>query len=248
MVVILDQLTKAWVRNNLAIGEVGPEWGPVIRIIHVMNSGAAFGILQGQTSFLIIMSLLGLGAIVLYYVYPPMDHGLIRIALGMQLGGAIGNLHRPRAVRARSRTSSMSATSRRSTSPTRASRRASSIVLGFFLLQEFDENKRSRDTPSRSHLHRPMPDQQTTELVADESGERLDVFVARRMPSLTRSRVQQLIDEGMVLVDGARERASHRLEAGQRVVGDGAGAARESAAQPRRSRSTSSTRTRTCSP
>jgi signal peptidase II len=90
-VVILDQLTKAWVRNNLAIGEVGPEWGPV-RIIHVVNSGAAFGILPGQTAFLIIMSLFGLGAIVLYYVYPPMDHGLIRIALGMQLGGAIGNL------------------------------------------------------------------------------------------------------------------------------------------------------------
>jgi signal peptidase II len=57
-----------------------------------VNSGAAFGILQGQTSFLIITSLLGLAAIVLYYVYPPMDHGLIRVALGMQLGGALGNL------------------------------------------------------------------------------------------------------------------------------------------------------------
>ena len=36
--------------------------------------------------------MLGLAAILLYYVYPPMDHGLIRIALGMQLGGALGNL------------------------------------------------------------------------------------------------------------------------------------------------------------
>lgn len=91
VVVIVDQLTKAWVRNNLAYGEVGPEFGPV-QIINVANSGAAFGILPGQTSFLIIMSMFGLAAIVLYYVYPPMDHGLIRIALGMQLGGAIGNL------------------------------------------------------------------------------------------------------------------------------------------------------------
>jgi signal peptidase II len=48
--------------------------------------------LQGKTPFLIITSLFGLAAIVLYYVYPPMDHGLLRIALGMQLGGAIGNL------------------------------------------------------------------------------------------------------------------------------------------------------------
>jgi signal peptidase II len=39
-----------------------------------------------------VTSFLGLAAIVLYYVYPPMDHGLIRVALGMQLGGAAGNL------------------------------------------------------------------------------------------------------------------------------------------------------------
>jgi signal peptidase II len=39
-----------------------------------------------------MMSAFGLGAIALYYIYPPMDHGLIRVALAMQLGGAIGNL------------------------------------------------------------------------------------------------------------------------------------------------------------
>jgi signal peptidase II len=91
-VVIIDQFTKELVRNNLNYGEVWDrEFGP-IRIIHVWNSGAAFGILQGQTSFLIMMSAFGLGAIALYYIYPPMDHGLIRVALAMQLGGAIGNL------------------------------------------------------------------------------------------------------------------------------------------------------------
>lgn len=91
-VISLDQFTKWLVRSNLGLYE---EWdvsfGPV-RIIHVVNSGAAFGILQGQTPFLIVMSLFGLGAILLYYLYPPMDHGLIRVALGMQLGGAMGNL------------------------------------------------------------------------------------------------------------------------------------------------------------
>jgi signal peptidase II len=92
-IVALDQLTKWLVRSNLAIGETWPERSDAfVRIIHVTNSGAAFGILQGQTTFLIVTSLLGLGAIVLYYIYPPMEHGLIRIALGMQLGGAAGNL------------------------------------------------------------------------------------------------------------------------------------------------------------
>ena len=94
IVVIADQITKGIVRNNLALYEQWPEdaiFG-FIRIIYVTNSGAAFGILQGETLFLIITSSLGLAAILLYYLYPPMEHGFIRIALGMQLGGAIGNL------------------------------------------------------------------------------------------------------------------------------------------------------------
>jgi len=92
-IVIADQITKSLVRQHLALGEQWPDHEILhTRIIHVVNSGAAFGILQGQTPFLIVTSLLGLAAIVLYYVYPPMEHGLIRVALGMQLGGAIGNL------------------------------------------------------------------------------------------------------------------------------------------------------------
>ena len=86
------EFTKSLVRSNLELGEVWSHSVGFFRIIHVTNSGAAFGILQGKTPFLIITSLFGLAAIVLYYVYPPMDHGLLRIALGMQLGGAMGNL------------------------------------------------------------------------------------------------------------------------------------------------------------
>ena len=93
IIITLDQFTKWLVRSNLSYGETWPENSDAfIRIIHVTNSGAAFGILQGQTPFLIITSSLGLAAILLYYIYPPMDHGLIRVALGLQLGGAMGNL------------------------------------------------------------------------------------------------------------------------------------------------------------
>lgn len=92
IVIAADQCTKYLVREHLRLYEVWDHSIGFVQIVHVVNSGAAFGILQGQTPFLIITSLFGLGAIVLYYVYPPMDHGLIRVALGMQLGGAIGNL------------------------------------------------------------------------------------------------------------------------------------------------------------
>jgi 23S rRNA pseudouridine1911/1915/1917 synthase len=59
-----------------------------------------------------------------------------------------------------------------------------------------------------------------TELTADVAGERLDVFIVRHMPDLTRSRVQRLIDDGHVTVDGARPRASLRLASGAAVSVD----------------------------
>lgn len=92
IVIVLDQFTKWLVRSNLDMYESWPDSDSFIRIIHVTNSGAAFGILPGQTTFLLITSTVGLAAILLYYVFPPMDHGLIRVALAMQLGGALGNL------------------------------------------------------------------------------------------------------------------------------------------------------------
>ena len=91
-VVALDQVTKHLIRAVLATGEVWPDPDWTLRIINVSNSGAAFGILQGQTTFLVIMSLVGVTAIVLYYFYPPLEHGLLRLAMGLQLGGAAGNL------------------------------------------------------------------------------------------------------------------------------------------------------------
>jgi 23S rRNA pseudouridine1911/1915/1917 synthase len=60
----------------------------------------------------------------------------------------------------------------------------------------------------------------TTELIADTAGERLDQFVARSLPSLTRTHAQRLIDDGRVLVAGARAKASLRLEAGVSVSVD----------------------------
>jgi signal peptidase II len=139
-IVFFDQLTKSIVRANLRQYEAWPDGWDLIRIHHVTNSGAAFGILQGQTSFLIITSLLGLAAIVLYYIYPPMEHGIIRIALGMQLGGALGNLID------RVRLGEVTDFVDVGTFPTFNVADASiTAVLIFFLFQEVDSAKRPPD-------------------------------------------------------------------------------------------------------
>ena len=91
-VVVLDQITKRFVDAHLALGESWPSESWPFRVMHVKNTGAAFSMLQNQTLFLTIMSLVGLAAIVLYFRYRPSDHPLLRIALALQLGGAVGNL------------------------------------------------------------------------------------------------------------------------------------------------------------
>ena len=87
-----DQATKAIVRGGLALGESWPNDDWLVKITYVENSGAAFGILQGQGLFLTVTAVFALAAIIFYYVYPPFEHGLLRLALGLLLGGAIGNL------------------------------------------------------------------------------------------------------------------------------------------------------------
>lgn len=90
-VAALDQITKSLVRAYLPIGQSIPEDG-FVRLTHVTNTGAAFGILQGQGSFILVSTFIGVAAILVYYVFPPVSSSILGISLGLQLGGAVGNL------------------------------------------------------------------------------------------------------------------------------------------------------------
>jgi len=52
---------------------------------------------------------------------------------------------------------------------------------------------------------------------ADDAGQRLDQLVSRRLPAYSRSRIQEWIKAGLVLVDGKPARASHTVRAGESV-------------------------------
>jgi len=56
------------------------------------------------------------------------------------------------------------------------------------------------------------------EVLVDETGDRLDHAVAARYPELSRTRVKELIDGELVLVDGKPSKAAHRLQAGEKVA------------------------------
>ena len=90
-ILILDQFTKSLIRANLPLGASFPQDGWV-RLTHVANTGAAFGLFPDQSLFLLVTTLVGVTAIVLYYLYPPLNTPVLTLSLGLQLGGALGNL------------------------------------------------------------------------------------------------------------------------------------------------------------
>ena len=66
----------------------------------------------------------------------------------------------------------------------------------------------------------PLSDRSTPamELMADQDGERLDQFLARRLDGASRTQARQLIDDGLVRVDGSLERPAYKLSFGDFVV------------------------------
>ena len=91
-VFVLDRVTKIAVENGLPVGGSVEIAGPWVRISHVTNSGAAFGLLPERTTLLSILSVVAVFAIVYYYRRLAAHSPLIAVTLGMQLGGALGNL------------------------------------------------------------------------------------------------------------------------------------------------------------
>lgn len=95
-IIILDQLSKGAVRANLALGDAWVPWdwlAPYARIVHWKNTGAAFGILPGLSDVFTILPVIVSVVILFYYPRIPREDWLIRLAMAMQFGGAVGNLY-----------------------------------------------------------------------------------------------------------------------------------------------------------
>jgi signal peptidase II len=95
VIVGLDQYTKHVVRTTLELGE---EWMPLpeiasfLRVVHWKNTGAAFGLLPQASSIFTVIAILVSLAILYYWHRIPSNQVGLRIALALQLGGALGNL------------------------------------------------------------------------------------------------------------------------------------------------------------
>lgn len=96
LTLVADRVTKTVIINNLMPNE---PWQPpatvlqrIASLTYTTNTGAAFGLFPNQGVFFIVIAILVVTAIIYYYRHLPAGYGLTRLALGMQLGGALGNL------------------------------------------------------------------------------------------------------------------------------------------------------------
>ncbi len=96
IIIPLDQWTKELVRQNIEKFDYIipiPALGEYFVFEHVDNHGAAFGILQGAGSVFIVIAAVVTVAVFYYAIrHLPDDQRLIRLLLGFQVGGALGNV------------------------------------------------------------------------------------------------------------------------------------------------------------
>lgn len=95
LIVAADQFTKWLVRTNLGFMESWTPWAwlsPYARILHIHNTGAAFGMFQNLNTFFMILSIVVSLVILYYFPQVPRADWPLRLAMIMQFGGAVGNL------------------------------------------------------------------------------------------------------------------------------------------------------------
>lgn len=94
-VLTVDQVTKELVTRWLGPGE--PEHrvellGSALAFHYVHNTGAAFGLMRGQTALLTAIAVVVVGALVISYLRARVPSLPLALGLGLLVGGAFGNL------------------------------------------------------------------------------------------------------------------------------------------------------------
>lgn len=96
LIILIDQLSKAYIRAHFVEGvDMWAPWNwmlPYARILFVSNTGVAFGLLKGLGGIFTVLAILVSLAIVYYFPRVSTEDWTLRLAMGLQLGGAVGNL------------------------------------------------------------------------------------------------------------------------------------------------------------
>jgi signal peptidase II len=89
-VIVLDRLTKHAVVSDIRVGDVH-KFLPGVQLVHVRNSGVAFGFLSRGGALVLSLTLAALVALLVYFAVRP-GRPWLWLPVGLLLGGALGNL------------------------------------------------------------------------------------------------------------------------------------------------------------
>lgn len=92
LVFIIDQLVKYLVVSTMHLGQSLPVIKGIFHITYVLNPGAAFGMLEHQRWFFILVALAAVLLGAAFYKKLQQESFLMRSGAGLLLGGAVGNL------------------------------------------------------------------------------------------------------------------------------------------------------------
>ena len=98
LVIVLDRLTKNWVVQHIRSGDSIPVIPGVFRLTHVLNTGAAFSMMETWRADYVRIGLVSFSSIAAILVFALLWRAgrvvsLTSVALAMILGGALGNLY-----------------------------------------------------------------------------------------------------------------------------------------------------------
>jgi signal peptidase II len=91
----LDQATKYWIVQNIPIQSSWsffPTLAKIFQFTFVTNTGAAFGMFPQLGGIFMVIAIVVIASIVVFYQHLPTHNIRVRLSLGLQLGGALGNL------------------------------------------------------------------------------------------------------------------------------------------------------------
>lgn len=89
---IIDRCLKVLIQTNFIPGETLIVIPKVFHLTYVLNPGAAFGLMAGQTWIFVVTAFVVIGGVIYGQFRIPRKEMLTRLAIGMIGGGALGNL------------------------------------------------------------------------------------------------------------------------------------------------------------
>ena len=93
LLLVADAVTKVFIMSNFALGETAPFIKGIIDIVYIHNKGAAWGILSGKTSVLLILTIVVMAfCIVVLWKYAKKSK-LLFWAISLVLAGGLGNMY-----------------------------------------------------------------------------------------------------------------------------------------------------------